>query len=158
MFRQVGLTGDTVPILATGLVGVVNLVFTIPAVLFVDNLGRKKVLFYGATGMAICHAIVAAIIARAGPDFTNEDAGNAAVFFLFLFICVFAVSWGPLAWVVCAEGKQIRSKSRKVCGLTRFWLVFPLSLRAKGMSISSGVNWLMNFTVATGRPLVAFKA
>lgn len=81
------------------------MVFTIPAVLFVDNLGRKKVLFFGATGMAVCHATVAGIIARAGPDFANKDAGNAAVFFLFLFICIFAVSWGPLAWVVCAEGK-----------------------------------------------------
>ncbi|KAI5452569.1 hypothetical protein NCC49_000730 [Naganishia albida] len=135
IFRQVGLTGETVPILATGIVGVVNLVFTVPAVLFVDNLGRKKMLFAGATGMAICHAIVAGIIARAGPDFENKAAGNAAVVFLYMFIAIFAVTWGPLAWVVCAE-------------------VFPLSMRAKGMSISSGVNWLMNFTVATVTPVM----
>lgn len=149
VFRQIGLSGETVPILATGLIGVVNMLFTIPAVLFVDNLGRKKVLFFGATGMAICHAVVAGIIARAGPDFTNKDAGNAAVFFIFLFICIFAVSWGPLAWVVCAEG-EYEQESRAIPGLTHLCLVFPLSLRAKGMSISSGVNWLMNFTVATG--------
>lgn len=69
-------------------------VFTVPAVLFVDNLGRKKMLFFGATGMAICHAIVAGIIARAGPDFENKAAGNAAVVFLYMFIAIFAVTWG----------------------------------------------------------------
>lgn len=82
-------------------------------------------LFAGATGMAICHAIVAGIIARAGPDFENKAAGNAAVVFLYMFIAIFAVTWGtlrsildrhsqtdidrhtgPLAWVVCAEGEQ----------------------------------------------------
>lgn len=105
IFRQVGLSGNTIPILATGLIGVVNLVFTIPSVLFVDNLGRKKVMLFGAAGMAICHAGIAAIIARAGPDFDNKAAGNAAVFFVFLFIVFFALSWGPLAWVVCAEGE-----------------------------------------------------
>ncbi|KAJ9099933.1 hypothetical protein QFC21_003938 [Naganishia friedmannii] len=135
IFRQVGLEGDTIPILATGIVGVINLVFTIPAVMFVDNMGRKKMLFLGATGMAICHAIVAGIIARAGPDFENKAAGTTAVVFLYLFIAIFAVSWGPLAWVVCAE-------------------VFPLSLRAKGMSISSGVNWLQNFAVASVTPVM----
>jgi hypothetical protein len=94
VFRQVGLDGETVPILATGIVGVINLVFTIPAVMFVDNLGRKKMLFFGATGMAICHAIVAGIIARAGPDFENKAAGTAAVVFLYMFIAIFAVTWG----------------------------------------------------------------
>lgn len=37
IFDQIGLSGGTVPLLATGIVGVVNFVFTIPAVLFVDN-------------------------------------------------------------------------------------------------------------------------
>lgn len=53
-------------------------------------------LFAGATGMAICHAIVAGIIARAGPDFENKAAGNAAVVFLYMFIAIFAVTWGML--------------------------------------------------------------
>ena len=45
------------------------------------------------------------------------------------------MTWGPLAWVVSAE-------------------VFPLDMRAKGMSISSAVNWLMNFTVALTTPIM----
>lgn len=104
IFRQVGLTGGTISILATGVVGVVNFVMTIPAVLWVDNFGRRPLLFFGALSMAISLAIVGAIIAQFGDRFdTNKPAGTAAVFFIYWFIASFAVTWGPLAWVVSAE-------------------------------------------------------
>lgn len=135
IFASVGLSGGTIGILATGIVGVVNFVFTFPAVLFVDSWGRRPTLFLGSVGLAVCLAIVAAIVAQFGDDWlAHKTAGNAAVAFLYIFIAIFAVSWGPLAWVVSTE-------------------VFPLGLRAKGMSISSGTNWLMNFVVATITPL-----
>lgn len=44
VFEQVGLSGGSIPLLATGIVGVVNFIFTIPAVLFVDNLPRRWIL------------------------------------------------------------------------------------------------------------------
>ncbi|EAL17926.1 hypothetical protein CNBL0520 [Cryptococcus deneoformans B-3501A] len=130
IFAQIGLTGSgasgTISLLATGIVGVVNFVFTIPAVLFVDNFGRRPLLAWGEANMAISHAIIAAIVAEFGDRFdSNKKAGNAAVFFIYWYIANFAVTWGPLAWVVSAE-------------------VFPLDMRAKGMSISSGVNWLVS--------------
>ncbi|WVQ78643.1 hypothetical protein IAT38_000730 [Cryptococcus sp. DSM 104549] len=134
IFEQIGLTGGTIGLLATGVVGIVNFVFTIPAVLFVDNFGRKPILAWGEANMAISHAVVAAIIAVYGDSFpTHKTAGNGAVFMIYWYIANFAVTWGPLAWVVSAE-------------------VFPLDMRAKGMSISSSVNWLMNFTVAMVTP------
>lgn len=137
IFAQVGLSGGTVPLLATGVVGIVNFVFTIPAVLFVDNFGRKPMLAIGEFNMAVSHATIAAIIAVYGGDrnFANKAAGNGAVFMIYWYIVWFAVTWGPLAWVVSAE-------------------VFPLDMRAKGMSISSAVNWIMNFTVAEVTPVM----
>jgi hypothetical protein len=70
--------------LATGVVGIVNFVFTIPAVLFVDNFGRKPMLAGGEALMAICHATVGAVIAVYGepPRFDQgyKAAGNGAVF------------------------------------------------------------------------------
>ena len=76
----------------------------------------------GQINMAIAHATVAAIIAVYGNEFpTHKAAGNGAVFMIYWFIVWFAVTWGPLAWVVSAE-------------------VFPLDMRAKGMSISSAVK------------------
>ncbi|WVN87131.1 uncharacterized protein L203_102307 [Cryptococcus depauperatus CBS 7841] len=134
IFAQIGLTGGTIGLLATGVVGIVNFVFTIPAVLFVDNFGRRPLLAWGEANMAISHATVAAIIAVYGDRFsTHKSAGNGAVFMIYWYIANFAVTWGPLAWVVSAE-------------------VFPLEMRAKGMSISSSVNWIMNFTVAMVTP------
>jgi len=126
IFSQIGLEGPTIGLLATGVVGIVNFLFTIPAVLFVDNFGRKPMLAGGEALMAICHATIGAIIAVYGGDNPRFDrgykaAGNGAVFMVYLYICTFAVTWGPLAWVVSAE-------------------VFPLDMRAKGMSISSAVK------------------
>jgi len=136
IFEGIGLTGGTIGLLATGVVGIVNFVMTIPAVLFVDNFGRRPLLAWGEANMAISHATIAAIIAVYGNDFPNHKAaGNGAVFMVYWYIANFAVTWGPLAWVVSAE-------------------VFPLSLRARGMSISSAVNWLMNFTVAEVTPVM----
>ncbi|OWT36838.1 galactose transporter [Cryptococcus neoformans Bt1] len=138
IFEQIGLSGagagGTISLLATGIVGIVQFVFTIPAVLFVDNFGRKPILAWGEANMGISHAIIAAIVAVYGDKFdTNKKAGNAAVFFIYWYIVNFACTWGPLAWVVSAE-------------------VFPLDMRAKGMSVSSGANWIMNFTVAMVTP------
>jgi MFS family permease len=55
IFRGIGLNGNTISLLATGVVGIVEFLFTIPAVLWVDKFGRKKILIAGAIGMASCH-------------------------------------------------------------------------------------------------------
>lgn len=131
IFQQLGMTGATSSLLATGLVGIVNFVFTIPAVLFVDSVGRKPLLIWGEANMAISHAVIAAIIAVYGDKFnTHKAAGNGAVFMIFWYIVNFATTWGPLAWVVSSE-------------------VFPLDMRAKGMSISSATNWVSSLPVGT---------
>jgi len=123
IFRQIGLGEGTTGLLATGVVGIVNFLFTIPAVLFVDNFGRKPMLAGGEAIMAVCHATIGAIVAVYDGRFDQgyKAAGNGAVFMVYLYIATFAVTWGPLAWVVSAE-------------------VFPLDMRAKGMSISSAVK------------------
>lgn len=117
IFQQLGLRGNTTSLLATGLVGIVNFVFTFPAVAFVDSLGRKPMLIWGEINMALSHAIIAAIIAVYGPGFTNKQAGNGAIFMIFWYIVNFAVTWGPLAWVVSAEG-EFRSRCGAVVPLT----------------------------------------
>lgn len=107
---------------------------TVPAVLYSDKLGRKPLLIAGAAMMGICHFVVAIIIARVAPTpdsngfVMNQGAGWAAVVFIWLFAIAFGFSWGPCAWVLVAE-------------------VFPLGLRAKGVSIGASSNWLNNFAV-----------
>ncbi|OGE56523.1 hypothetical protein PENARI_c003G09143 [Penicillium arizonense] len=131
IFKDMGLGGNTVSLLATGVVGIVEFLFTIPAVLWVDQIGRKKILIAGAIGMASCHFIVAGIIGAYQHTFdTHKAAGWVAIVFVWIFVINFAYSWGPVAWIVTSE-------------------VFPLSMRAKGVSLGGSSNWLNNFAVGT---------
>ncbi|KAJ9300237.1 hypothetical protein DTO271G3_2354 [Paecilomyces variotii] len=129
IFKGFELSGNTTSLLATGVVGIIEFLFTIPAVLWVDRFGRKKILLAGAIGMASCHFIVAGIIGAYSSDWQNHRAaGWVAVAFVWIFIANFAYSWGPCAWIVISE-------------------IFPLSMRAKGVSFGGSANWLNNFSV-----------
>ena len=124
IFGALNLAGNTTSLLASGVVGVVMFLATIPAVLYIDSVGRKPLLISGAILMGICHFSVSIIIARCSHDWpAHAAAGWVAAAFIWLFAIAFGFSWGPAAWVAVAE-------------------VFPLGLRAKGVSIGASSNWL----------------
>jgi MFS family permease len=76
---------------------------TIPAVLYIDKLGRKPVLAVGALGMAFSHFVIAVILAKNFDNFENHRAaGWAAVVMVWLFVIHFGYSWGPCAWILIA--------------------------------------------------------
>lgn len=117
IFAGFGLNGNTITLLATGVVGILEFLFTIPAVLYVDKFGRKTILIAGGIGMAICHFVVAGIIGGVKNDWaSNRAAGWVAIVFVWIYSANFGYSWGPVAWIVVSE-------------------VFPLSMRAKGVSL-----------------------
>lgn len=131
IFKDLNLRANTTALLATGVVGILEFLFTIPAVLWVDRFGRKSILIAGAIGMACSHFIVAGLIGGFRDKWANHEgtgAGWAAIVFVWVFSANFGYSWGPVAWIVVAE-------------------VFPLSMRAKGVSIGGSANWLNNFAV-----------
>ncbi|KAH8100815.1 general substrate transporter [Cristinia sonorae] len=134
IFASLGLTGNTVSLLATGVVGIAMFLATIPAVIWVDNAGRKPILVSGAFAMATCHIIVAILTALyhdSWPEHTS--AGWAAVSFVWIFAIAFGYSWGPCAWILVAE-------------------IWPLSVRGKGLSIAASSNWMNNFIVGQVTP------
>ncbi|KAJ5719083.1 hypothetical protein N7493_007538 [Penicillium malachiteum] len=136
IFGEVGLTGGSVDLLATGLVGILMFVFTIPGALMVDKVGREPMLYWSLANMGIAHAIIAAIIATYGNDFPgHKNAGNAAIFFVFWIIVNYALPYGPVGWIITAESSS-------------------LDIRAKGVAIGSAVNWIMNFAVAQVTPVM----
>ena len=109
---------------------IVNFLSTIPSMLLVESLGRRRLLMIGAVGMAISQFIVAII----GTTVPYVHAANiVTIAFLCCFIVFFASSWGPVAWVVTSE-------------------IYPLKVRAKSMSISTASNWIFNFAIAYGTP------
>ncbi|KAF9735174.1 hypothetical protein PMIN03_008821 [Paraphaeosphaeria minitans] len=134
IFGKLGLSSNSVSLLATGVVGIVMFIATIPAVMYVDRWGRKPTLIIGAVGMAICHFIIAAITASYQKDWEHhQGAGWAAVVMVWLFVVHFGYSWGPCAWIVVAE-------------------IWPMSNRPYGIALGASSNWMNNFIVGQVTP------
>ncbi|KAL8957243.1 MAG: hypothetical protein Q9193_005434 [Seirophora villosa] len=136
IFEALGTSSNTTSLLATGVVGVAMFLATIPAVLYIDKLGRKPVMLAGALGMGTCHMIIAVIFAKneqAWAAGQHKAAGWAAVAMVWLFVVHFGYSWGPCAWVLISE-------------------VWPLSNRAYGISSGASSNWMSNFIVGQIAP------
>ncbi|KAF1975469.1 general substrate transporter [Bimuria novae-zelandiae CBS 107.79] len=134
IFGNLGLSSNSVSLLATGVVGIVMFIATIPAVMYVDRWGRKPTLVIGAIGMAICHFIIAAISASFEDNWPAHKAGGwAAVAMVWLFVIHFGYSWGPCAWIVIAE-------------------IWPMSNRPYGIALGASSNWMNNFIVGQVTP------
>ncbi|KAI0126290.1 general substrate transporter [Xylariales sp. AK1849] len=134
IFKQLGLNDNATGLLATGVVGIVMFLSTIPAVLYIDRVGRKPVLTIGAIGMALCHFIIAVIVAKNADQWSTQGgAGWAAVAMVWLFVIHFGYSWGPCAWIIVAE-------------------IWPLSSRPYGVSLGASSNWMNNFIVGQVTP------
>jgi sugar porter (SP) family MFS transporter len=134
IFVSLGLTGNTVSLLATGVVGIAMFLATIPAVIYIDQLGRRPVLISGAFLMAFCHFMVAILTGLFhGSWKTHVAAGWVACAFVWVFAIGFGYSWGPCAWIIISE-------------------IWPLSVRGKGVSIAASSNWMNNFIVGQVTP------
>lgn len=119
------------PFITTMITSAVNVASTFPGLYMVEAWGRRNLLLFGAVGMAICQFIVAIVGTVSGT--TNAEAQRAAIAFICIYIFFFACSWGPVAWVVTGE-------------------IFPLKHRAKGLSMTTASNWLLNFAIAYATP------
>jgi sugar porter (SP) family MFS transporter len=121
-------------ILATVGIGVVNVLMTVVAILVIDRVGRKPLLLVGLAGMVVSLGIIGAAFllpALSGIASWITLAG------LMLYVAAFAVSFGPLLWVMLPE-------------------IFPLKARGAGAGVSALANWGANFVVAQAfLPLVA---
>jgi len=115
------------------LTGLVNILATIPAIALIDRAGRKPLLLAGSAGMAVTLAVMAAVFAtaRIGADGRPLLGHGAAVIALAaanLYIVSFAMSWGPVMWVLLGE-------------------MFPNRMRGAALAVSGATNWVANFAV-----------
>jgi SP family xylose:H+ symportor-like MFS transporter len=109
-------------------VGAVNLIFTAVAIITVDRLGRKPLQVVGAVVMAV------AMIAL-GCTFAMQVKGVMALLCMLLYIAGFAVSWGPVTWVLLSE-------------------IFPNQIRGKAMAVAVAAQWIANFAVSWTFPIL----
>jgi MFS transporter, SP family, xylose:H+ symportor len=126
IFRNMGASTDS-SLLQTIIVGAVNLVFTIVAILTVDKFGRKPLMIIGSVGMAISMLAL-------GATFYTQQVGIMALVFMLTYTASFALSWGPVCWVLLSE-------------------MFPNSIRG-AMSIAVAAQWIANWVVSLTFPML----
>src|ERR1700728_687186 len=127
IFSLAGISSDKNAIFATLLVAITNVLATVIALVLVDRLGRKPLLYAGIGGMttalfvlAICFHDQAAL---------GKSLGIIATACLMSFIACYAFSIGPIAWILVSE-------------------VFPLRLRGRGVAAATLSFGPSNFLVS----------
>ena len=127
IFLMAGFDGAVSAIGASVGVGVVNLLFTLLSVYFVDRLGRRKLYFLGLSGIVISLLLLATSFIFAAQ---LGDSGKwLSIVLIFLYVGFFAISIGPLGWLIVSE-------------------VFPQKLRGFGTSLGSLSVWFFNAIVS----------
>jgi SP family xylose:H+ symportor-like MFS transporter len=126
IFRNMGASTDS-SLLQTILVGSVNLIFTVVAIMTVDKFGRKPLMIIGALGMAVS-------MISLGLAFYTHNEGVIALIFMLMYTAFFAMSWGPVTWVLLSE-------------------IFPNSVRG-AMSIAVAAQWIANWMVSLTFPIL----
>lgn len=124
IFGAVGFHSNVAAIMATSIIGVVNVCATIAACLLVDRAGRRPLLLWGTVGMVVALLGLSSIFA-----FNPAHIGGLTLLLLMLYIVAFAIGMGPVFWVLSAE-------------------LFPTNVRTVGASISTLFNWLANLLVS----------
>src|SRR5690606_7878432 len=128
IFKATG-DGSSSALQQTVWVGGINVLMTLVAIKYVDQLGRKKLLLIGSAGMAICLALV-------GLAFYQEaTAGYWVLVGILMYISFFAISLGPLTFVVVAE-------------------IFPNSIRGRAMGVAIFFLWLSVYIVSQTFPML----
>ncbi|MFB9056612.1 D-xylose transporter XylE [Mariniflexile ostreae] len=117
----------------TIIMGLVNVVFTIIAILTVDKWGRKPLLITGSIGMAIGMIAISVLAFQ-------DIIGMATLVFIVIYTASFMMSWGPICWVLISE-------------------IFPNKIRSQAIAIAVAVQWAANFFISsTYPPLMEFSS
>ncbi len=108
--------------------GAVNLAFTFVAIFTVDSWGRKPLLIVGTIGMCVSLTVL-------GFSIYYQQLGVVSLIAMLSFIASFALSMGPIVWVMLSE-------------------IFPNQIRSVAMSIAVAAQWLFNAIVANSFPVI----
>jgi sugar porter (SP) family MFS transporter len=138
------------PLATASIQYVINVVLTLPAILYLDKFGRRPALIFGSFGMMTWLFISGALqqyYGQANTDLTrtkdnsditwivlnNRPVSSAIVACSYLFVATFATTMGPTSWTYPAE-------------------IYPSRIRAKAVSLATASNWFWNMVLAFGVP------
>ncbi len=143
IFGMAGFESTNEQLWGTVIVGITNVLATFIAIAFVDRLGRKPIMYAGFVTMGVALLTVGSIFLLGGEAKQVQNAKGVmesivvlkdlsyaypAIVALLVFIIGFAMSAGPIIWVLCSE-------------------IYPLAGRDLGVTFSTGTNWIVNAIV-----------
>ncbi|CAO3606715.1 unnamed protein product [Mucor hiemalis] len=162
IFQATGLKGRDAALFANGISGSINLLATIPAMIFIDKWGRRPQMIIGAVLCSIFIAVLAILsgvhgytynssISLLGQSITPSNASRSGnplllifdanvstiAFLIVMYICVavYSCTWGTLGWIYPAE-------------------LYSQGVRAKALGISTASNWLFTYAVLQLTPIM----
>jgi len=127
IFKKMG-SGTNAALLQNIIVGVVNLSFTVVAIWTVDRLGRKPLMMIGSSGMGLC-------LLAMGLAAYARTTGLWMLLFILGYMACFALSVGPVTWVILSE-------------------IFPTRIRGRAMAIATICLWVANYVVSQTFPMM----
>ena len=125
IFESMGAAKDA-SMLQTIIMGFVNVVFTVVAILTVDKWGRKPLLITGSVGMAIGMFAISSLS-------YNEIIGISTLVFIIIYTASFMMSWGPICWVLISE-------------------IFPNKIRGQAVAVAVAAQWAANYLISSTYP------
>ena len=125
IFESMGAAKDA-SMLQTIIMGLVNVVFTVVAILTVDKWGRKPLLILGSIGMAIGMVAISTLAFL-------DIIGTTTLVFIIIYTASFMMSWGPICWVLISE-------------------IFPNKIRSQAVAIAVAAQWAANFFISSTYP------
>lgn len=132
IFESMGAAKDA-SMMQTIIMGLVNVVFTVVAIMTVDKWGRKPLLITGSIGMAIGMIAISTLA-------FFDIIGIATLVFIIIYTASFMMSWGPICWVLISE-------------------IFPNKIRSQAVAIAVAAQWAANFFISsTYPPMMEFSS
>ncbi|MBN1915182.1 MAG: sugar porter family MFS transporter [Parachlamydiales bacterium] len=124
IFQNVGFASASSAIFATLGIGLINAIMTLVALWLLDIVGRRFLLLLGMSGMVVSLGFLGSVF-----FIHTALVKTIAVVSIMMYVSFFAISIGPIAWLIMAE-------------------IYPMGVRGRAMGIASFSNWTCNFLIS----------
>jgi sugar porter (SP) family MFS transporter len=126
ILKSAGISSASGAILATVGIGVVNVLMTIVSMWLLDRMGRRPLLLIGIAAMAATLGMLGVVFRNPSP---TESSATLAVVSMMVYVAAFAISLGPIFWLLISE-------------------IYPLRIRSSTEGLSAAFNWGSNLVVS----------